>query len=43
LAEAMRELEQKNGLIVTRHEEEKVSLDAGTLEIVPAWKFCLLS
>ncbi|MDR1125568.1 MAG: ATP-binding protein [Deltaproteobacteria bacterium] len=42
LAEAMRELELKNGLIVTRHEEGKVSLDAGTVEIVPAWRFCLL-
>jgi predicted AAA+ superfamily ATPase len=41
LAEAMQELEMEHGMIVTRNEEEKVNLAAGTVEILPAWRFCL--
>jgi predicted AAA+ superfamily ATPase len=42
LAEAMQELELTHGSIVTRNEEETVVLAAGTVEILPAWRFCLL-
>jgi predicted AAA+ superfamily ATPase len=42
LAEAMRELELKNGIIVTRGEEEKIRLDGGVVEVLPAWRFCLM-
>jgi len=41
LAEAMRELELKKGIIVTRNEEEYITLDGGAAEVLPAWKFCL--
>ncbi|MDR1242496.1 MAG: ATP-binding protein [Deltaproteobacteria bacterium] len=41
LAEAIRELGMKKGTIVTRNEEEKISLDSGSVEVLPAWRFCL--
>ena len=41
LAEAMQELELEHGIIVTRNEEEKISLAGGIVEVLPAWKFCL--
>lgn len=43
LGEAMRELGVERGTIVTRNEEEKISVDSGTVEVVPAWRFCLIS
>jgi predicted AAA+ superfamily ATPase len=43
LTEAMRELDVERGIIVTRNEEEKISLDCGTAEVLPAWRFCLSS
>jgi predicted AAA+ superfamily ATPase len=42
LAEAMQELGLTHGSIVTRNEEETVRLAAGTVEVLPAWRFCLL-
>ncbi|MBN1879377.1 ATP-binding protein [bacterium] len=31
----------KQGLIVTHRQEEDIKTDAGTVRIVPAWKWCL--
>jgi predicted AAA+ superfamily ATPase len=39
--EAMKELGLKNGTIVTRNEEESINLDGKTVQVLPAWKFCL--
>jgi predicted AAA+ superfamily ATPase len=41
LTEAMEELGLANGIIVTRNEEEHITLEGGTVEALPAWKFCL--
>ena len=41
LVEAMKELGLANGLIVTRNEEEHIAPNGGTVEVLPAWKFCL--
>jgi len=41
LVEAMQELGLEHGIVVTRNEEEKISLPGGIVEVVPAWKFCL--
>ena len=41
LAEAMAEVGLKTGIIVTRHESEQIKTDAGTIEMMPAWKFLL--
>lgn len=41
LAEAMRELGAENALIVTRNEEDKMNVDGGMVEVLPAWRFCL--
>ena len=41
LLEGMKELGLKNGTIVTRNEEESIKLDGKTVEVLPAWKFCL--
>jgi len=41
LAEAMAELKLKQGTIVTRGEEEHMQLGAGTIDVVPAWRFLL--
>jgi len=39
LSEAMAELDLKNGTIVTRNEEERMEVEAGTIEVIPAWRF----
>ena len=41
LTEAMRELDVKTGVIVTRNEEETIKTDDGSVEVLPAWRFCL--
>ncbi len=41
LAEAMKELGLKTGTIVTRNEEERTDVEAGTIERVPIWRFLL--
>ncbi|MBN1901248.1 ATP-binding protein [Candidatus Sumerlaeota bacterium] len=41
LNEAMAELELKTGTIVTRNETERISVKAGMIEVVPAWKFLI--
>jgi hypothetical protein len=37
----MGELGLKSGTIVTASEQEQVAVDAGTIEVVPAWRFLL--
>jgi predicted AAA+ superfamily ATPase len=41
LAEAMADLELKEGTIVTRGEDAQIQVDAGTIKVVPAWRFLL--
>ena len=41
LREAMAELGLKTGTIVTRGEDERIDTDAGTIEVVPAWRYLL--
>lgn len=41
LTRAMAELGLRSGTIVTRDEQETVPVDAGAIEIVPAWRFLL--
>lgn len=41
LGEAMAEQGLKTGTIVTRNEEERMDVKAGTIEVVPAWRFLL--
>lgn len=41
LNEAMGELNQKVGTVVTKTEERKISVDNGTIYVIPAWKFLL--
>ena len=41
LSETMVELGLKNGLIVTRNEEEEIKVNGGTIEVVPVWRFLL--
>ncbi|MCI5210516.1 MAG: ATP-binding protein, partial [Candidatus Electrothrix sp. ATG2] len=41
LAEAMGELGLPTGLIVTRNEEEQISVDSGMIDVVPIWRFLL--
>jgi predicted AAA+ superfamily ATPase len=41
LSEAMTELGLKTGTIVTRNESESIDVGAGTIEVVPAWRFLL--
>jgi predicted AAA+ superfamily ATPase len=41
LAEAMAELKLSTGTIVTRGENEKISLGDSIIEVVPAWRFLL--
>ena len=41
LAEAMAELKQSQGIIVTRNEEEQIQADAGKIAVIPAWRFLL--
>lgn len=37
----MAELGLRTGTIVTKNESEKITTDAGTIEVVPAWRFPL--
>jgi predicted AAA+ superfamily ATPase len=39
LNESMAELNLKTGTIVTRNEDEHMDVEAGTIEVVPAWRF----
>ena len=41
LNHAMAGLELRAGTIVTRDEEETIPVDAGVIEVVPAWRFLL--
>lgn len=41
LEAAMKATRLDRGIIITLREEETVSCDAGTIEVVPAWKWCL--
>jgi hypothetical protein len=41
LREAMAELGLVSGTIVTRDEDGVIETDAGTIEVVPAWRFLL--
>lgn len=41
LDQAMAELGLKTGTIVTRSDEEEITVDAGTIAVVPAWRFLL--
>ncbi len=41
LSEAMDELNLANATIVTRQEEDSIDVDAGLVEVVPAWRFLL--
>ena len=41
LGEAMAELGQKSGTIVTRNEEEQIEVADGKIEVVPIWRFLL--
>ncbi len=41
LAAAMGELQLPTGTIVTREEEDKISISTGSIEVIPAWRFLL--
>jgi len=41
LSEAMAELGLSTGTIVTRNEDERLDVETGTIEMVPAWRFLL--
>ncbi|OQX05883.1 MAG: AAA family ATPase [Desulfobulbaceae bacterium A2] len=41
LQEAMAELGQTSGTIVTKHEEERIEAGNGTIQVLPAWRFLL--
>jgi predicted AAA+ superfamily ATPase len=41
LGEAMVELKLTQSCIVTRSEEDRIELDSGVIEVVPAWRFLL--
>jgi predicted AAA+ superfamily ATPase len=41
LAEAMREQRLDTGTIVTRRDEDRVEVEGGTIEVLPAWRFLL--
>jgi uncharacterized protein len=41
LSEAMAELRLTAGTIVTRNEAERIRTDAGTIDVIPAWRFLL--
>jgi predicted AAA+ superfamily ATPase len=41
LSEAMAELGLKTGAIVTRNVDERIKTDAGTIDVIPAWRFLL--
>lgn len=41
LQSAMQELGIKTGSIITRNEEEQITVDQGTIEVLPVWRFLL--
>ena len=41
LTDAMAELGLATGIIVTRNEDERLDAEAGTIRVVPAWRFLL--
>jgi predicted AAA+ superfamily ATPase len=41
LNEAMREQHRKSATIVTRNDEERIEVDAGIIDVVPAWRFLI--
>jgi predicted AAA+ superfamily ATPase len=41
LSEAMAELGLKTGTIVTQKEDERVDVETGAIEVVPAWRYLL--
>lgn len=41
ISEAMAELKQPSGTIVTRGEEEEIDIESGKIDVVPAWRFLL--
>jgi len=41
LTEAMAELQQPTGIIVTRGEEETIEVESGKIDVMPAWRFLL--
>lgn len=41
LNEAMTELGQKSGTIVTRSEEDVINVEGGRIDVIPAWRFLL--
>lgn len=41
LNEAMSELQLSSGIIVTRNEEDRIVVDSGQINVVPAWRFIL--
>jgi hypothetical protein len=41
LGEAMAELGQKTGTIVTKNEDERIAIEGGIIEVVPIWRFLL--
>ena len=41
LTGAMAEYGLKSGTVVTRNEEDQIKVDAGKIEVVPAWRFLL--
>ena len=42
LREAMRELALSSSILVTKSEENTITTDEGTIEVMPAWRFLLL-
>lgn len=41
LSEAMAELKLTEGIIVTRRDDEQIQVKAGTINVLPAWRFML--
>jgi uncharacterized protein len=41
LSEAMTELKIKTGTIVTRNSDEQIKTAAGSIDVIPAWRFLL--
>jgi predicted AAA+ superfamily ATPase len=41
LGEAMAELKLTEGIIVTRGEEERILVESGKIDVIPAWRFLL--
>ena len=37
----MAELGLRTGIIVTRDEQERIAAKAGTIEVIPVWRFLL--